>query len=109
MSNCLFEATLQNIENICNCVPTYFDEDDSVVDVCVGQSLACMKEQNMLMGDSKTIIDSDGTEKVKHVFRSLKLILTNFHSTLEHKTRIDSTKGFFEQKSRISTIQTGEG
>ena len=85
MSNCLFEATLQNIENICNCVPTYFDEDDSVVDVCVGQSLACMKEQNMLMGDSKTIIDSDGTEKVKHVFRSLKLILTNFHSRAPNK------------------------
>ena len=70
MSNCLFEATLQNIEKICNCVPTYFEEDDSVVDVCTGQSLACMNEQNMLMGDRRTIIDSDGTEKVKHINRS---------------------------------------
>ena len=49
-----------------------------------------MNEQNMLMGDRRTIIDSDGTEKVKHVFRSLKLILTNFHSTLELKIRNDS-------------------
>ena len=64
MSNCLYEATLQDIEKSCNCVPTFFAESATGVDVCLGQNKLCMNELMKLMGNDRTVIDSDGTEKV---------------------------------------------
>ena len=72
MSNCLYEATLQNIEKSCNCVPTYFADEAPGVDVCVGKNKSCMTKLMKLMGDNRTVFDSDGTEKVQCVYILLK-------------------------------------
>ena len=72
MSNCLYEATLQSIEKSCNCVPTYFADEAPGVDICVGQNKSCMTKLMKLMGDNRTVIDRDGTEKVQCVNILLK-------------------------------------
>ena len=51
MSNCLFEATLQQIEKECNCVPRYFSDVVPEIDVCQGQKTLCMKKLLDVMGD----------------------------------------------------------
>ena len=57
ISNCLFEATLQKIEEDCHCVPTYFQDTVPDVPVCTGPSLNCMKKLKDEMGSIKHIID----------------------------------------------------
>ena len=64
MSNCLYEATLQNIEKSCNCVPNFFANEAPGVDICLGQKKLCMNELMKLMGDKRTVIDNNGIEKV---------------------------------------------
>ena len=67
MSNCLFEATLQNIEEECKCVPRYFAEEAPGVEICMGKSKLCMGRLNKLMGDDRFIYDN-GTKKVHQTY-----------------------------------------
>ena len=64
MSNCLFEATLQSIASLCNCVPRYFAEEAPDVPICAGKSISCMSNLKDLMGDNRSVIDG-GQSKVK--------------------------------------------
>ena len=63
MSNCLFEATLQQIEKECNCVPRYFSNVVPEIDVCQGQKTLCMKKLLDVMGDYRTVLEN-GIKKV---------------------------------------------
>ena len=57
ISNCLFEATLQKIEENCHCVPAYFQDTVPDVLVCTGPSINCMKQLKDEMGSIKHITD----------------------------------------------------
>ena len=57
ISNCLFEATLQKIEENCHCVPAYFQDTVPEVPVCTGSSINCMKQLKEEMGSIKHITD----------------------------------------------------
>ena len=57
ISNCLFEATLQKIEENCHCVPAYFQDTVPEVPVCIGSSINCMKQLKEEMGSIKHITD----------------------------------------------------
>ena len=57
ISNCLFEATLQKIEENCHCVPAYFQDTVPEVPVCTGSSINCMKQLKEEMGSIKHIND----------------------------------------------------
>ena len=57
ISNCLFEATLQKIEENCHCVPVYFQDTVPDVPVCTGPSINCMKQLKDEMGSIKHIND----------------------------------------------------
>jgi hypothetical protein len=63
ISNCLFEATLQQIEEECNCVPKYFLDVIVDVPVCNGETIKCMNRLKAVMGDHRYINDT-GVRKV---------------------------------------------
>ena len=56
MSNCLFEATLQEVEKQCNCSPKYFT-DISGYEACEGKAKKCMNLLMVEMGDKRTVVD----------------------------------------------------
>jgi hypothetical protein len=66
MSNCLFEAALQQIEVQCNCTPKYFVgttvED---VEACEGNKKKCMNDLLGEMGDFRTVLDEDTVKVFK--------------------------------------------
>ena len=62
MSNCLFEATLQSIENRCQCTPKYYLEFGDF-EACEGKHKKCMQQELTNMGDERHILH-DGVLKV---------------------------------------------
>ncbi len=64
MSNCLFEATLQHVEEVCNCTPKYFVDIIDGYEACEGKQKKCMNRLLAEIGDRRSIIDG-GLEKVK--------------------------------------------
>jgi hypothetical protein len=64
MSNCLFEATLQEVEKQCNCTPKYF-ADISGYPACEGKAKKCMNLLMVEMGDKRDVVDR-GEVKVGH-------------------------------------------
>jgi len=63
MSNCIFEATLQQIELKCKCIPKYYLEVSENSEVCEGAQKSCMMKELLDMGETRTILD-DGLQKV---------------------------------------------
>ena len=63
MSNCLFEATLQRIESLCNCTTKYFVDIVEGFEACVGTQKQCMSEHLASIGEFRAILDR-GEEKV---------------------------------------------
>ena len=63
MSNCLFEASLQQIELQCNCTPKYFVGTVEGFEACEGKKKKCMHDLLGEMGDFRSIMDEE-TEKV---------------------------------------------
>ena len=57
ISNCLFEATLQQIQTDCNCVPAYFQHVIPDVKVCSGSKIKCMNDLKKSMGEFRYIMD----------------------------------------------------
>ena len=57
MSNCLLEATLQQIESKCDCTPNFFRTAFKEFDVCEGKQKKCMNELMADMGEQRTIDD----------------------------------------------------
>lgn len=57
MSNCLFEATLQKIEEECNCTPKYFVDIVDGYDACEGNLKQCMNLYMAEMGDQRDVLD----------------------------------------------------
>ena len=57
MSNCLFEATLQKIEEDCNCTPKYFVDIVEDLDACEGKKKKCMNNFLTQIGDKRNILD----------------------------------------------------
>ncbi len=64
MSNCLFEATLQEVENQCNCTPKYYVDIAQGYEACEGKQKKCMNKLMTEMGDKRSVIDR-GEEKVR--------------------------------------------
>ena len=62
ISNCFFEATLQEIERQCQCIPAYFS-DVSAFPSCQGQQVSCMNDLKERIGEFRAIMDSN-TEKL---------------------------------------------
>ena len=61
ISNCFFEATLQEIESQCQCIPAYF-ADVSELPLCQGQQVSCMNDLKERIGEFRAIMDN-GTQK----------------------------------------------
>ena len=59
MSNCLFEATLQEVEKECNCTPKYFVDISPGYDACEGKRKKCMNQLMVEMGDKRDVVDGD--------------------------------------------------
>ena len=57
MSNCLFEATLQKIEEDCACTPKYFVDIVEGFEPCEGKQKQCMNLLMAEMGDSRSVLD----------------------------------------------------
>ena len=57
MSNCLFEATFENILETCKCFPGFHtmggEEAMEKFDICMGENLTCMNELLNKMGMEK--------------------------------------------------------
>ncbi len=51
MSNCLFEATLQEIERSCGCTPKNFLDVIDDYEPCSGEGKRCMNQKLQDMGD----------------------------------------------------------
>lgn len=58
MSNCLFEATLQEIESLCTCTPKNFMKVAREYDACTGEGKECMNKVMLEIGDFRWIQDS---------------------------------------------------
>ena len=67
MSNCLFEATLQEIEKICNCTLKYYVDISEGYEACEGRQRKCMNRLMVEMGDKREVVDH-GVIKVHLVF-----------------------------------------
>ena len=67
MSNCLFEATLQEIETICNCTLKYYVDISEGYEACEGRQRKCMNRLMVEMGDKREVVDH-GVIKVHLVF-----------------------------------------
>jgi hypothetical protein len=65
MSNCLFEATLQQIELDCECTPKYFVDTVQGFEACEGKKKKCMAKLMGAMGDYRSVKDN-GEVKVKY-------------------------------------------
>lgn len=57
MSNCLFEATLQKIEEDCICTPKYFVDIVEGFEPCEGKKKQCMNLLMAEMGDQRSVLD----------------------------------------------------
>ena len=57
MSNCLFEAALQKIEDECGCTPKYFVDIVEGFEACEGVQKQCMNIQMEAMGEKRDILD----------------------------------------------------
>ena len=57
MSNCLFEATLQEVEHQCNCTPKYYVDIAEGYEACEGKQKKCMNQLMTEMGDKRNVID----------------------------------------------------
>jgi len=57
MSNCLFEATLQAVEEICNCTPKIYLGIVEGYEACEGSAKKCMNQLILEMGDKRSIMD----------------------------------------------------
>lgn len=66
MSNCLFEATLQQIESNCNCTPKYYLDVVQGFNACEGTQRKCMNDLLLEIGRQKTFYDK-GVKKVTHL------------------------------------------
>jgi hypothetical protein len=66
MSNCLFEATLQEVEKLCNCSPKYYVEI-SGYNACEGKSKKCMNQLMVEMGDKRDVVDGDEIKVIKEI------------------------------------------
>lgn len=64
MSNCLYEATLQQVEQVCGCTSSQFRYDNlqPQYPTCEAVKKKCMNDLIDLMGTERTIID-DGVTK----------------------------------------------
>jgi len=57
MSNCLFEATLQEVEKVCNCTLKYFVDISEGYEACEGKQRKCMNQLMVEMGDKREVVD----------------------------------------------------
>ena len=57
MSNCLFEATLQEIEKVCNCTLKYYVDIAEGYEACEGRQRKCMNRLMVGMGDKREVVD----------------------------------------------------
>ena len=57
MSNCLFEATLHEVEKQCNCTPKYFVDISPGYEACEGKSKKCMNQLMVEMGDKREVVE----------------------------------------------------
>jgi len=57
MSNCLFEATLQEVEKLCNCTPKYYVDISEGYEACEGKQRKCMNQLMIEMGDQRSVVD----------------------------------------------------
>ena len=57
MSNCLFEATLQEIERVCNCTPKSYIDIAVGYEACEGSQRKCMNLLMVEMGDKREVVD----------------------------------------------------
>jgi len=65
ISNCLFEAALQEVERQCGCAPSSFIDRVPHVPTCIGKAIKCMNKIRQAMGDYRYIVDvRDGKRKV---------------------------------------------
>lgn len=87
MTNCLFEATLQEIEKECNCTPKYFMDTVEGFSACEGKQKKCMNQLMTEMGDKREIID-DGEEKVGLIFCLQVKFFFSFSYTLDLPCRM---------------------
>lgn len=60
MSNCLFEATLQKVEETCQCTPVKYIDVVEGFNACEGAQKECMNDLINFMGQERWI--EDGTE-----------------------------------------------
>lgn len=69
MSNCLFEATLQEIEKICNCTLKYYVDIAEGYEACEGGQRKCMNQLMVEMGDKREVNDH-GDIKVSYYIKT---------------------------------------
>ena len=81
MSNCLFEATLQEVEKECNCTPKYFVDISPGYDACEGKRKKCMNQLMVEMGDKRDVVDGD--EVKVNSFPTKKKLYTHYMSKFE--------------------------
>jgi hypothetical protein len=77
MSNCLFEATLQEVEKLCNCSPKYYVEI-SGYNACEGKSKKCMNQLMVEMGDKRDVVDGDEIKALKKL-KLLRMFCCNLN------------------------------
>ena len=58
MSNCLFEATLQKIEEDCGCTPKYFVDLIEGFQACEGVQKQCMNRRMESIGEQRIVSDA---------------------------------------------------
>lgn len=68
MSNCLFEATLQKIEEECGCTPKYFVDMVEGFQACEGVQKQCMNRHMKSIGEQRAA-DDEGALKVCEAVR----------------------------------------
>lgn len=68
MSNCLFEATLQHVERLCNCTPKYFVDIVEGFEACEGKQKKCMNRLMTEIGDQRIIVDAGEVKVSKETY-----------------------------------------
>ncbi len=94
MSNCLFEATLQKIEEECNCTPKYFVDIVDGYEACEGKLKQCMNLFMAEMGDQRDVLDRGELKPclAACVDQQYKFLVT--HATYPNEDAFEGTANF---------------
>ena len=91
MSNCLFEATLQKIEQVCNCTPKNFIKVTETYSSCIGDKKKCM---NDILDDIGNVRSIDDNGEIKECYATCQ---DQKHSFMISQASYPSSNSFNRQ------------